>query len=86
EAHIRIAEKWDGRLPTPDRGTVDWRQRALRAEAEAAAAKGEAVSAQMKYEAIERVLDEVETSISWRLTAPLRGPRRLLNRRRNRRR
>ena len=86
EAYIRVAEKWDGRLPTADRGTVDWRQRALRAEAEAAAAKGEAVSAQMKYEAIERVLDEVETSISWRLTAPLRGPRTLLNRRRNRRR
>ncbi|MGH8956857.1 MAG: glycosyltransferase, partial [Microbacterium sp.] len=41
EAHIRIAEKWDGQLSQANAAT-DWRQRALRAEAEAAAAKGEA--------------------------------------------
>jgi hypothetical protein len=82
EAHIRVAEKWDGRLPHADRGGGDLRQRALRAEAEAAAAKGEAVSAQMKHAAIERELEGMRHSRSWRLTAPLRWPRTLFRRRR----
>jgi hypothetical protein len=86
EAHIRVAEKWDGRLPSAERGEVDWRKRALRAEAEAAAAKGDAVSAQMRAEAIEHQLSDVAGSTSWKLTAPLRWPRRLLQRRRERRR
>jgi hypothetical protein len=84
EAYVRVAEKWDGKLPTghPDGG--DSRRRALRAEAEAAAAKGEAVSAQLKCEAIERELKRVTESTSWRATAPLRWPRRVLRRRRQR--
>jgi len=84
EAHIRVAEKWDGRLPSGERSDVDWRKRALRAEAEAAAAKGEAVSAQMRAEAIERQLADVAESTSWKLTSPLRWPRRLLQRRKQR--
>jgi hypothetical protein len=84
EAHIRVAEKWDGRLPSAERRDVDWRKRALRAEAEAAAAKGEAVSAQMRAEAIERQLADVAESTSWKLTTPLRWPRRLLQRRKQR--
>ena len=84
EAHIRVAEKWDGRLPSAERGEVEWRTRALRAEAEAAAAKGEAVGAQMRADAIERQLSDVTESTSWRVTAPLRWPRRLLQRRRQR--
>lgn len=84
EAHIRVAEKWDGRLPSAERGEVDWRKRALRAEAEAAAAKGEAVGAQMRADAIERQLSDVTESTSWSVTAPLRWPRRLLQRRRQR--
>ena len=34
EAHMRIAEKWDGRMPGAGEGGVDWKQRARRAEAE----------------------------------------------------
>jgi GT2 family glycosyltransferase len=71
EAHIRIAEKWDGRLESsPELG--DWRTRALRAEAEAAASKGQMVSANLRAEAIERQLRRVEDSASWKLTRPLR--------------
>ncbi|MGH2993288.1 MAG: glycosyltransferase [Solirubrobacterales bacterium] len=81
EAYIRVAEKWDGRLPTADRGTVDWRQRAMRSEAEAAAAKGEAISERLQREATDRQLERVVESRSWRLTAPLRWPRTLLRRR-----
>jgi hypothetical protein len=85
EAYIRVAEKWDGELSNT-RSDADWRQRAMRAEAEAAAAKGEAVSAQLKCEATERVLRDAHRSISWRLTAPLRWPRTVVTRRRNRKR
>ena len=81
EAYIRVAEKWDGRLPTADKGTVDWRQRAMRSEAEAAAAKGEAISERLQREATDRQLERVVESRSWRLTAPLRWPRTLLRRR-----
>jgi hypothetical protein len=84
EAHIRVAEKWDGRLPSAERGEVDWRKRALRAEAEAAAAKGDAISERLKREATEAQLSDVTESTSWRATAPLRWPRRLLQRRRRR--
>jgi hypothetical protein len=84
EAHMRLSEKWDGQLPSagPD-GGGDWRLRALRAEAEAAMAKGQAVSAQLQTEARERQLERVIGSSSWRVTAPLRWPKRLLRRRRS---
>ena len=82
EAHVRVAEKWDGRLPTGEKGTVDWRQRALRAEAEAAAAKGEAISEGFQRKATARQLERVTESRSWRLTAPLRWWRQLFRGRR----
>jgi hypothetical protein len=81
ETHIRLTEKWDGKLPGPKPGS-DWRQRALRAEAEAAAAKGQAVGTRMLAEAMKRQHDRVTESASWRLTAPLRYLRRLVTRRR----
>jgi hypothetical protein len=77
ESHIRLMEKWDGRLPSARTGSDDWKRRALRAEAEAAAAKGETVSAQLKYEAQGRELERLVRSKSWRLTAPLRVLRHL---------
>jgi GT2 family glycosyltransferase len=82
EAHIRITEKWDGRMESsPELG--DWRTRALRAEAEAAASKGQMVSANLRSEAIERQLRRVEESASWKLTRPLRNRRlRVLRKRR----
>jgi hypothetical protein len=82
EAHIRLMEKWDGRLPSARPGGDDWRQRALRAEAEAAAAQGDAESSRLKYDALARQLERLAHSKSWRLTAPLRSMRHLFGRRR----
>jgi hypothetical protein len=85
EAHIRVAEKWDGKMPGVGVMGGDWKQRARRAEAEAAAAQAKAVSTQLQSDArvrdLERQLDEVTGSTSWRLTKPLRE----LNLRRKRR-
>lgn len=76
DAHIRIAEKWDGRMPGIGQGAGDWRERALRAEAERDAALTAAHSTALQIEAREAMLRhalvETRTSISWRITAPLR--------------
>jgi hypothetical protein len=92
EAHMRIAEKWEGKMPgIGDEGPVDWKQRARRAEAEAAVARTQAVAAMLQAEAktkqLERDFEETTESISWRITAPLRkanaSRRALAERRRN---
>jgi hypothetical protein len=90
EAHMRVAEKWDGRMPNVGVAGGDWKQRARRAEAEAAANQALAVSNQLKGDArvlqLRRELEEMQNSISWRLTAPLRRAnywRRKLQSRRN---
>lgn len=72
EAHMRIAEKWEERMPkVGDEGRgPDWKQRARRAEAEAAAARAIMYAEQLKFGALER---QVYNSISWRLTQPLRA-------------
>jgi hypothetical protein len=81
DAHIRVAEKWEGRMPgigRPNWGAAagDWKGRARQAEAEAGATRLERVSVQLQAEARERQLqaeiDLMTTSLSWRLTAPLR--------------
>jgi Glycosyltransferase like family len=76
EAHMEIAEKWDGRMPNVGVAAGDWRLRARRAEAEAAAARAHVVSAQLEIEARDRqqqrALTEAIESTSWRITAPLR--------------
>jgi len=76
EAHMRIAEKWDGRMPGVGRGGGDWKQRARRAEAESEAGRAMAVAKQLQLDArereLQRVIDTVTESISWRITAPLR--------------
>ena len=41
EAHISVAEKWDGRMPRIGTAPGSWRERALRAEAERDAAGGD---------------------------------------------
>jgi hypothetical protein len=69
---MQTAEKWDGELLGGGNGAVDWQRRARRAEAEAAAAKGEAVSAMLQYEALGREYSRLVRSSSWRLTEPLR--------------
>ena len=76
EAHVRVAEKWDGRMPGMGRAGGDWKQRARRAEAEAEAARAAAVSRELIYDARERgfrrEIEEITTSIGWRITEPLR--------------
>jgi Glycosyltransferase like family len=76
EAHMRVAEKWDGRMPGVGAGAGDWKQRARRAEAEAAVTHAHLRSVQMRSEAQAqlqaRQLKEVTSSTSWRVTKPLR--------------
>jgi Glycosyltransferase like family len=81
EAYITLTEKWDG---MPDEGDTPaaWRRRARRAEAESACAKGEAQAKEFQVQAMERLLEKVETSLSWRLTKPLRALKRLVRNRR----
>ncbi len=76
EAHMRLAEKWDGRMPGVGVAAGDWKQRARRGEAEAAVNQALAVSNKLKGDAraleLQRELDEMKTSVSWRVTHPLR--------------
>jgi hypothetical protein len=76
EAHMRLAEKWDGRMPGIGWAPGTWEQRARRAEAERDAARTIAYTKRLERDArrlqVERALDEARGSISWRLTAPLR--------------
>jgi GT2 family glycosyltransferase len=80
EANVRLTDKWENRFPAVGAllgdGATDWKARARRAEALASAARTLRISAQMKATARERELErELETmraSTSWRLTAPLR--------------
>jgi Glycosyltransferase like family len=76
DAHVRVAEKWDGRMPPIGWAPGTWRDRALRAEAERDAARAVARSRELELRArtaqLERGLTEARTSVSWRITAPLR--------------
>src|SRR4051794_20568863 len=76
EAHVRVAEKWDGRMPPGGATGGSWRERALRAEAERDAATLLAYWRAMELEAqvheIGRLLETARRSFSWRVTAPLR--------------
>jgi hypothetical protein len=87
-AHMRVAEKWDGKLPNVGAAGGDWRQRARRAEAEAALARTQVVAAMLQADArVTQLRREVETvthSSSWRLTAPLRRLAAVRRRRRTR--
>jgi hypothetical protein len=87
-AHMRVAEKWDGHMPGVGAAGGDWRERARRAEAEASLARTQAVAAMLQADAraleLERRLEEVTHSTSWRITAPLRKLRALARARRRR--
>jgi hypothetical protein len=76
DAHMKVAEKWDGLLPDVGTGAGDWRYRARRAEAEASAARTQAAAAELLKDAgiaaLEEEIAEYRESTSWRLTAPLR--------------
>jgi hypothetical protein len=76
QAHMAIAEKWDGRMPGVGTAPGSWKERALRAEAERDAARlaGQAAElmAAARIRELEHDLAETTESISWRATAPLR--------------
>lgn len=76
QAHMRVAEKWDGRMPGVGSAPGDWTERARRAEAEAAVTHAHLRSVEMKSEArlkqLEQQFEEVTGSTSWRLTKPFR--------------
>jgi hypothetical protein len=76
EAHVRVARKWDGRMPGVGVAGGAWEDRARRAEAQAEAARAAAVSKQLQYDARERehrrIVEEMTQSIGWRITEPLR--------------
>ena len=84
QAHMNVAEKWDGKMPGVGVAGGDWKQRARRAEAEAAAAQAKFRGSQLQREAREKQFEryerEVEESLSWRLTRPLRQAKALLKR------
>jgi hypothetical protein len=89
EAHMRVAEKWEGRMPEIGKAGGDWKYRARRAEAERGVARAGAIATQLQMEAKarehKRELKEHVDSIGWRITAPLRkanGLRRALTARR----
>lgn len=81
QAHIKVAEKWDGRMPGIGTGPGDWRSRARRAEADTDAARAEehrfVLEAEARTSDLERALAQTRESVSWRITAPLRGLSRL---------
>lgn len=75
-AHARVAEKWEGRM-----GRVGWapggyRERALRAEAEAEAAEvvaqWQTLVLDTEATRLQAAIAEATGSLGWKLTAPLR--------------
>src|SRR4051794_27198237 len=75
-AHMRIAEKWDGKLSPSQTIPGDWKERARWAEARRDAALMQANAAELARVAagteMRRQLRSIERSSSWRLTKPLR--------------
>lgn len=80
-AHMKLTEKWHDHLPVV---TDDWRYRARRAEAELSASIVAQTSAglvrDLSVKALEREIDAIEQSLSWRVTRPLRWFNGLLKR------
>jgi hypothetical protein len=76
EAHMKLAEKWDGRMPNVAFAPGDWKLRARRAEAESAVTRAQARAWQLQIDARtkqhERTAGEVANSTSLRITKPLR--------------
>lgn len=89
QAHVRVAEKWQGRLPGVGTAGGTWKERLCRAEAARDAARVLDHTNAMVFEArtreLEQALADLRHSISWRITMPLRLLRRLAGQRHRRR-
>ena len=81
-AHAALAEKWDEQLSAGAASNGDWRERARRAEAEAAAYRLMMGGAELQRDAARQQLDLTRRTTSWRVTAPLRSLSERLKRRR----
>jgi Glycosyltransferase like family len=83
-AHMRVAEKWDGKLSPAATIPGDWKERTRWAEARRDAAMMEANAAELRRDAMalnyERHLESIERSVSWRITKPLRWLKRVFRR------
>ncbi|MGH2966061.1 MAG: glycosyltransferase [Solirubrobacterales bacterium] len=88
-AHARVAEKWDGRIPGVGEQPGDWKERARRAEADAAAARlrnrATGLERDAKLLELERELEDIKHSSSWVLTTPARALGRYIRRLRSQR-
>src|SRR6202035_5200019 len=81
EANIKLTEKWEGRFPQigarVGEQQADWKARARRAESEAAAARTLRITTERQADArakeLQRELEIMRQSTSWRVTAPLRA-------------
>jgi len=82
DAHIKVAEKWDGRMPGVGWRPGSWQERTLRALAARDAARVIDYNNMLEFEArvreLERALALTTESISWRITAPFRGAGRMV--------
>jgi hypothetical protein len=72
QAYMQTAKKWEDQLPSNGSRDDDWEWRARRAEAEAAAARLQGGVTELLRVAYYKQYEELRTSSSWRLTAPLR--------------
>jgi hypothetical protein len=83
-AHMRVAEKWDGKLSPAQTIPGDWMERTRWAEARRDVALMQANAAELVKDAavldMQRQLQQIQRSASWRLTKPLRWLKGLVKR------
>lgn len=73
QAHMKVAAKWSDELPNYGSRNGEWKERALRAEAEASAARLMGGLEEILRVAQYKELDALRNSRSWKLTRPLRA-------------
>ena len=73
QAHMTLADKWQEQLPMPD---ANWERRARRAEAELSSSimgrSSDAWIYDIRIAQLEREIEDINRSLSWRITRPLR--------------
>jgi hypothetical protein len=76
QAHAQVARKWEPRMTGVDAADVDWKARARRAEAERESARAASYARGLMTDAhlveLEREMEAITSTASWRWTEPLR--------------